>query len=226
MSLVPILALGFIACAAAMPASAHNVSATDASYIEGVSGAAIGPFLYLGAKHMVTGFDHLLYLVGVLFFLSRPKDVFLYVTLFTVGHSLTLLAGVLTGLTVNAWLIDAIIGFSIVYKAFENMGGFGRLGFSINTRAAVFVFGLCHGMGLATQLADFALADEGLVTNILSFNVGVELGQIVALTFILLLLLRWRQGTAFRRQAFTANTWLMAGGFVLMGYQLTGYVTT
>ncbi len=209
----------------ALPTLAHNVSVTDAKYLEAVTGVAVGPFLYLGAKHMVTGFDHLLYLLGVLFFLRSPSDIVLYVTLFTVGHSLTLLGGVLTGLTVNPWLIDAIIGFSIVYKAFENMGGFEQVGVKIDTRAAVFVFGLCHGVGLATKLADFALAEEGLVANIFSFNVGVELGQILVLMFILLLLLRWRQSFEFRRSAFTANTLLMAAGFLLMGYQLTGYAT-
>tara|TARA_Y100001934_G_scaffold165036_1_gene196490 strand:- start:545 stop:1270 length:726 start_codon:yes stop_codon:yes gene_type:complete len=210
----------------ALPVLAHNVSATDATYIEGVQGVAVGPFMYLGAKHMVTGFDHLLYLVGVVFFLARPRDVVLYVTLFTLGHSLTLIVGVLSGLTVNPWVIDAIIGFSIVYKAFENMGGFERLGISIDTRAAVFVFGLCHGMGLATKLAGFSLDEDGLVANILSFNVGVEVGQIVALAFILLLLLRWRQSEAFSRHAFAANTVLMTGGFLLVGYQLAGYATS
>ena len=210
----------------AFPALAHNVSATDGNFIEAVRGVAIGPFMYLGAKHIVTGVDHLLYLVGVVFFLARPRDVVLYVTLFTLGHSLTLVTGVLSGLTVNAYLIDAIIGFSIVYKAFENMGGFDRTGVAIDTRAAVFVFGLCHGMGLAGKLAGFAMDEEGLVANIVSFNVGVEAGQIVALAFILLLLLRWRQSEAFGRHAFGANTVLMTGGFMLVGFQLTGYVTS
>lgn len=206
---------------------AHNVSDSNAQFIEGVEGTAIAPFIYLGAKHMVTGYDHLLFLVGVIFFLYKLRDVVLYVTLFTVGHSITLLAGVLGGLQVNAYLIDAIIGLSIVYKAFENMGGFDRVfGVQPNTKLAVLVFGLFHGLGLATKLQEFSLADEGLIANIISFNVGVELGQILALTAILLLFWNWRRQPGFGRNAFLANAVLMTGGFILTGYHLAGYFVT
>jgi hypothetical protein len=157
-------------------AAAHGVSTSDAAFVQRITGAAIGPFLYLGAKHMVTGYDHLLFLVGVIFFLYRLKDVLLYVSLFTIGHSLTLLAGVLANIPANAYIIDAIIGLSVVYKAFENMGGFTRLGFTPNTKAAVMIFGLFHGFGLATKLQELSLPANGLVTNIVSFNIGVELG--------------------------------------------------
>lgn len=203
----------------------HNISEANAQFVEGVEGPAIAPFMYLGAKHMVTGYDHLLFLVGVIFFLYRIKDVILYVTLFTIGHSLTLVGGVLTGFNVNAHLIDAIIGFSIVYKAFENMGGFKKIfKFEPNTKIAVFIFGLFHGTGLATKLMEFAVSPEGLITNLLSFNVGVEIGQILALSAILLLLIRWRQHSSFDRHSFMANSVLMIGGFALIGYQLTGYI--
>lgn len=202
----------------------HNISESNAQFVEGVDGAAVVPFLYLGAKHMVTGYDHLLFLVGVIFFLYHVKDVVLYVTLFTIGHSVTLLSGVLANWQVNAYLIDAIIGFSIVYKAFENIGGFQKVfGISPNTKVAVVIFGLFHGLGLATKLQDFSIAEEGLITNILSFNIGVEIGQALALSFILLILLRWRQTENFKKHAFFANTLLMTGGFLLAGYQLSGY---
>ena len=204
-------------------AAAHGVSARDADFVQSIDGVAIAPFLYLGAKHMVTGYDHLLFLVGVIFFLYRLKDVLLYVSLFTLGHSLTLLGGVLGDVRANAHIIDAIIGLSVVYKAFENMGGFERLGFRPNTRAAVTVFGLFHGFGLATKLQEFALPQNGLVANIVSFNVGVELGQLLALTTILIALTYWRTKRGFLSHAFATNTALMAGGFILMGYQLTGY---
>ncbi len=204
-------------------AAAHGVSARDADFVQSIDGVAIAPFLYLGAKHMVTGYDHLLFLVGVIFFLYRLKDVLLYVSLFTLGHSLTLLGGVLGDVRANAHIIDAIIGLSVVYKAFENMGGFERLGFRPNTRAAVTVFGLFHGFGLATKLQEFALPQNGLVTNIVSFNIGVELGQLLALTAILIGLTYWRTKRGFLSHAFATNTALMAGGFILMGYQLTGY---
>jgi hypothetical protein len=205
-------------------ANAHGVSARDALFVQAIDGPAIGPFLYLGAKHMVTGYDHLLFLVGVIFFLYRLKDVIQYVSLFTIGHSVTLLAGVLGNIHANAYIIDAIIGISVVYKAFENMGGFDRLlGFRPNTRAAVMIFGLFHGFGLATKLQEFTVSQNGLVTNIVSFNVGVEIGQILALTAVLIGISYWRRHPGFLRHSFTANAVLMTGGFILAGYQLVGY---
>jgi len=205
-------------------ASAHNVSNRDATFVESNKGAAVGPFLYLGAKHMVTGYDHLLFLVGVIFFLYRLKDVVTYVSLFTIGHSLTLLVGVFAHLRASPYLVDAIIGFSVVYKAFDNMGGFKRLfGVQPNTKIAVLIFGLFHGFGLATKLQEFALSPTGLVTNIISFNVGVEIGQVLALTGVLIALTVWRTRPGFMQHAFLANTLLMVGGFMLVGYQLTGY---
>jgi len=203
---------------------AHGVSGKDAVFLQGLQGRAVIPLMYLGAKHMVTGYDHLLFLVGVIFFLYRLKDVLLYVSLFTIGHSVTLLLGVLGGIHANPYIIDAIIGFSVVYKAFENMDGFRRVfGFQPNTRAAVLVFGLFHGFGLATKLQDFDLAPQGLVANIISFNVGVELGQGLALTFILIALTYWRTRSGFLHHAFATNAIVMACGLLLVGYQLSGY---
>jgi hypothetical protein len=202
-------------------AQAHPMDSRNAGFVEDVTGAAPGPFLYLGAKHMVTGYDHILFLVGVIFFLYRMKDVVLYVSLFTLGHSITLLLGVLGGLQVNPYIIDAIIGLSVVYKGFENIGGFKRV-FRVqpNTRWAVLVFGLFHGLGLATKLQEFTVVQEGLVTNILSFNVGVEIGQILALTAVLIALTFWRTRSSFVQHSFAANTALMIGGFALAGFQI------
>jgi hypothetical protein len=205
-------------------AGAHNVSKNDAQFVQANQGRAIAPFMYLGAKHMVTGYDHLLFLVGVIFFLYRLKDVVTYVSLFTVGHSLTLLVGVLGGVHANSYIIDAIIGLSVVYKAFDNMDGFRRfLGFQPNTKWAVLIFGLFHGFGLATKLQEFALSREGLVANIVSFNVGVEIGQVLALMAVLIALSYWRTRDGFLRHAFVTNTALMTGGFILTGHQLAGY---
>ena len=205
--------------------AAHGVAQDDARFFLTNVGAASGPFMYLGAKHMFTGYDHLLFLVGVLFFLYRFRDVVTYVSLFTLGHSVTLLAGVLWGVQANSFIVDAIIGLSVVYKAFDNMDGFRRfLGFQPNTKIAVLVFGLFHGFGLATTLQELSLSQEGLVTNILSFNVGVEMGQILALTGVLIALSFWRTRDGFLRHAFVANAVLMAGGFTLMGYQIVGYL--
>jgi hypothetical protein len=205
-------------------AFAHNVSKRDASFVESNQGAAIVPFLYLGAKHMVTGYDHLAFLVGVIFFLYRLKDIVQYVSLFTLGHSLTLMAGVFGGIHANPYVIDAIIGFSVVYKAFDNMDGFKRyLGFEPNTKAAVLIFGLFHGFGLATKLQELDLSKNGLIPNIISFNVGVEIGQVLALTAVLIVLSYWRTKSGFLSHAFATNTALMAVGFVLVGYQIAGY---
>jgi len=213
-----------IVLAASAALDAHGVSGKDAVFLQGLKGRAIIPLMYLGAKHMVTGYDHLLFLVGVIFFLYRLKDVVAYVSLFTLGHSVTLLAGVLGGIRANPYLIDAIIGFSVVYKAFENMDGFRRFfGVQPNTKLAVLVFGFFHGFGLATKLQDFALSQNGLVANIVSFNVGVEIGQGLALTAILIALTWWRTRSGFLHHAFAFNGIVMACGFLLVGYQLSGY---
>lgn len=206
-------------------ADAHGVARGDASYLQTLQGAAIGPLMYLGAKHMVTGYDHLLFLVGVIFFLYRLRDIVLYVSLFTIGHSATLLAGVLGGIHGNPFLVDAIIGLSVVYKAFDNLQGFQRIwGWQPDTRIAVLAFGLCHGFGLATRLQDFALPARGLIANIVSFNAGVEIGQIVALAGVLIGLTYWRTRGGFLRYAFATNVALMTAGFVLMGYHVCGYL--
>jgi len=204
---------------------AHGVDANTQHFLSSNQGVAIWPFLYIGAKHMVTGYDHLLFLVGVIFFLFRTRDVLIYVSLFTLGHSLTLLFGVLNGITVNPYLIDAIIGLSIVYKGFDNLGGLRRLfGFQPNTKIAVMIFGLFHGFGLATKLQDFSLPQAALWKNLLAFNVGVELGQFVALLFILIAFDFWRRHKSFYTFSTATNTFLMTGGLTLFGYQMAGYL--
>jgi hypothetical protein len=205
---------------------AHGVAEDDKAFVEQAMGMQLIPFIYLGAKHMVTGYDHLLFLFGVIFFLYRMKEIAAYVTLFAVGHSVTLLYGVLSGTHVNPYIVDAIIGFSVVYKALDNLGGFKTwFGFQPNIKAAVLIFGFFHGFGLATKLQEFTLSQDGLVANILAFNVGVEIGQLLALSAILIAMNFWRRTDVFGRQAIAANTALMAAGFVLIGYQLTGYFT-
>ena len=215
---------GFLVAVVPSVVLAHGVTAGDKGYIQETFGTRIIPFMYLGAKHMVTGYDHLLFLLGVIFFVYRLKDIAVYVTLFALGHSLTLLFGVLSGVSVNAYVIDAIIGFSVVYKALDNLGALHRwLGVQPSTRAATMIFGLCHGFGLATKLLDFEMAPDGLVTNLLAFNVGVELGQLLALSAILIAMGYWRRSDGFMRHAYTANVALMTSGFLLVGYQLAGF---
>ena len=205
-------------------AAAHGVAVGDMGYLQEVSGINIGPFIYLGAKHMVTGYDHLLFLVAVIFFLYRLSHIGIYVTLFAIGHSTTLMLGVYLNVAVNAYIIDAIIGLSVVYKALDNMGAYQRwFGVQPNTKLATLIFGFFHGFGLATKMQQFELSQDGLLVNLIAFNVGVEIGQLLALAAILILMSYWRKHASFTRQAFAANTLIMSAGFMLMGLQLTGY---
>lgn len=222
--LVTLFIAAFIFLIFTYDADAHGVTDGDKGYIQESSGIMIIPFIYLGAKHMVTGYDHLLFLFGVIFFLYRLKDVSIYVTLFAVGHSVTLISGVLMNFSVSAYIIDAIIGFSIVYKALDNMGAFQAwFGFQPSTKIATLIFGLFHGFGLATKILDYKMSSDGLLPNLISFNIGVELGQIIGLFLILIFMGYWRRSRSFIRHAYHANVALMAGGFIFVGYQMTGY---
>jgi hypothetical protein len=221
--LLLLAAIALFLLVSATAAFAHDISEADRASVARIEGPAPFLFLYLGAKHMVTGIDHVLFLIGVVFFLYRLRDVVIYVSMFTLGHSLTLLGGVLLNTGANAYIVDAIIGLSVVYKAFENLGGFRKLGLAINTRLAVLAFGLFHGLGLATKVRDLGLSENGLLANLISFNVGVEVGQVFVLTIVVTLLNLWRLRRSFAAGALYANLGLMAGGFVLIGYQLTGY---
>jgi hypothetical protein len=210
---------------AADPVLAHGIGGKDASFVAATKGPDILPFMYLGAKHMVTGYDHLLFILGVIFFLYRMRDVVIYVTLFSIGHSITLLAGVLLKIDVNAYLVDAVIGLSVVYKAFDNLGGFKSVfGVQPNNKIAVASFGLIHGFGLATKLQSLRLNQNGLVTNMIGFNVGVEIGQLIALAIILLVMVQWRRTASFERFAVAANALILMAGFMLMEYQLAAYL--
>ncbi|RDX36661.1 HupE/UreJ family protein [Kangiella sp. HD9-110m-PIT-SAG07] len=206
-------------------ALAHGVDDSTRNFLENNTGVQFIPFLYIGAKHMVTGYDHLLFLVGVIFFLYRSKDVLLYVTMFTIGHSVTLLYGVLNDINVNAYIIDAIIGLSVAYKGFDNLGGFKKvIGRQPNTKLAVLIFGLFHGFGLATKLQEFNIPEDGLLSNIIAFNLGVELGQFAALGVILLLINAWRKLPSYEQFSIATNTALMSAGFMLVGFQMAGFL--
>jgi hypothetical protein len=208
-------------------ALAHAVTQGDKGYIQEITGIKIIPFIYLGAKHMVTGYDHILFLFGVIFFLYGMKQIALYVSLFAIGHSLTMLAGVYFNFGINSYIIDAIIGFSVAYKALDNLGAFKHwFGFQPNTRVATLIFGLLHGFGLASKIIEYEISADGLVPNLLAFNVGVEIGQLLALAGILVVMRYWRATASFARQAYAANVVMMAAGFTLMGFQIAGFVVT
>ncbi|MDK7585106.1 HupE/UreJ family protein [Alcaligenes phenolicus] len=205
------------------PALGHAVAEGDKGYIQEITGVNFISFMYLGAKHMVTGYDHILFLLGVIFFLYRLKHIGLYVSLFAIGHSTTMLAGVYFNVGINSYIIDAIIGFSVVYKALDNIGAFQRwFGFQPNTKIATLIFGFFHGFGLSTKIIEYNISPDGLVPNLLAFNIGVELGQLLALGAILIAMSYWRRSPSFVKHAYTANIAMMSAGFILIGYQLTG----
>lgn len=217
--------LTLIACATS--AFAHDVTPGDAGYIQEIFGVHVISFIYLGAKHMMTGYDHILFLLGVVFFLYRMKDVAIYVSLFAVGHSVTMLLGVWYGLGINAYIIDAIIGLSVVYKALDNLGAYQKwFGFQPNTKAATLIFGLFHGTGLASKILEYEIAEDGLLANLLAFNVGVEVGQLLALFVILIIMGYWRRSPNFMRQATVANVIMVFLGVLLTYQQIAGYIAS
>ncbi len=201
---------------------AHGMSVADKQRI---IDAGFMEYIELGASHMLTGYDHLLFLFGVVFFLSRFSDIIKFITAFTIGHSITLIFATLYGIQANYYLIDAVIALTVCYKAFENLDGFKRY---LNSRSPnlawmVFGFGLIHGFGLSTRLQQLPLGDESIVLKIIAFNVGVEAGQIIALAVMLLLLSGWRKSESFGQFSRASNVALMLVGGLLFMMQLHGY---
>jgi hypothetical protein len=202
---------------------AHGMSEEDKKRI---LDAGLTEYLWLGAKHMVTGYDHLLFLFGVIFFLTKFKDIVKFVTAFTLGHSITLIFATFLGIKANYFLIDAVIALTVIYKGFDNIDGFKKyLNMNApNLLGAVFCFGLIHGFGLSTRLQQLPLGDPSqLLGKIISFNVGVELGQIAALVVFVSLLALWRKRPSFQQFSFASNCLLMFIGALLLLMQLHGY---
>ena len=219
--------LALMLLAFATSASAHAVTPGDAGYIQEIFGVHMVSFIYLGAKHMITGYDHILFLLGVVFFLYHMKDVAIYVSIFAVGHSVTMLVGVWFGWGINAYIIDAIIGLSVVYKALDNLGLYQKwFGFQPNTKAATLIFGLFHGTGLASKILEYEISRDGLLANLLAFNVGVEVGQLLALFVILIVMGYWRRSSNFMRHASIANIIMVFLGVLLTFQQIAGYIAS
>lgn len=222
---IAMVVVAFIALASR--AHAHDVTPGDAGYIQEIWGVHIISFIYLGAKHMMTGYDHILFLLGVVFFLYHMRDVAIYVSLFAIGHSVTILLGVWFGWGINAYIIDAIIGLSVVYKALDNLGAYQKwFGVQPNTKAATLIFGLFHGTGLASKILEYQIAEDGLLWNLLAFNVGVEVGQILALFVILIVMGYWRRSPNFMGQATVANIIMVLLGFLLTYQQIAGFIAS
>ncbi len=214
--------LGILLLCLSPVALAHGMSEEDQARI---LNAGFLDYIELGARHMLTGYDHLLFLFGVLFFITHVKDVIKVITAFTLGHSITLIFATILGIQANYYLIDAVIALTVCYKAFENINGF-RQYFDITTpniNTMVFIFGLIHGFGLSTRLQQLPLGNDGIVLKIIAFNIGVEVGQIIALCFMLLLLVGWRKTHSFTRFSKIANVSLLFLGGLLFLMQLHGY---
>lgn len=182
-------------------------------------------YLWIGATHMLSGYDHLLFVFGIIFFLTKFRDVVKYITAFTLGHSVTLIYATFTGLQINYFLIDAVIGLSVAYIAFTNLDGFKKY-WNVNPPNLLFMIvalGLIHGLGLSTRLQQLPLNENQLLLNIISFNVGIELGQILALTVMLLVLAGWRKSASFQPFSRVSNMFLIIAGFYLAMMQMHGY---
>ena len=206
-------------------AYAHGISASDTQAM--IDGGNLR-YIWLGATHMLTGYDHLLFLFGVIFFLTSTRDIIKFVTIFTIGHSITLIFATFMSINANFYLIDAVIALSVIYKAFDNNKGFQNyLGVkSPNLLLMVLIFGLIHGFGLSTRLQQLPLGEQDfdMLMRIISFNIGVELGQIIALVFMLIVLVQWRKLASFEKFSTITNHALMFVGFMLLLMQLHGYL--
>ncbi|MEK9627998.1 MAG: HupE/UreJ family protein [Nitrospinota bacterium] len=205
-------------------ASAHGMSEAEKQSI--LQGGNL-QYLKIGASHMLTGYDHLLFVFGIVFFLTTFLDVVKYITAFTIGHSITLITATLMGVTVNYYLIDAVIALSVCYIGYENLGGFKKFfEKGLNMIWAVFIFGLIHGLGLSTRLQQLPLGEEGIVWRILSFNIGIELGQVAALCMMVALLFKWRRTQSFLQISDVSNNALIYAGAFLFLFQIHGYSHT
>jgi len=203
--------------------AAHGVSASDQ---EVLNNGGLLSYIFVGAKHMITGYDHLLFLTGVIFYLNNFKDILKFITVFTIGHSITLIGATYLGIKADEHLIDAVIALSVLYKGFENLGGFKKI-FNIespNLLLMVFIFGLIHGFGLSTRLQSFEMGTTQFLSKIVSFNIGVELGQVLALIPIVFVISKWKVWKSYQLFHKVVNWFLILAGVLLFIFQIYGFV--
>jgi len=215
--------LGLVFLLIPLMLTAHGVSSGDQEIL---NNGGLLSYIYVGAKHMVTGYDHLLFLAGVIFYLQSFKDIVRFITVFTIGHSITLIGATYLGIKADEHLIDAVIALSVLYKGFENLGGFEKYlkVKSPNLLLMVFIFGLIHGFGLSTRLQSFDVGNSEFLSKIISFNIGVELGQILALIPIVFIITKWKSKKSYDAFYKAANFYLIIAGIALFAYQIYGYL--
>lgn len=217
--------MSFVFVMTSANALAHGISEeSKRAMIEG----GFLKYAWLGAEHMLTGYDHLLFLFGVIFFLTKFSDIVKFITIFTLGHSLTLIGATFLGISANYFLVDAVIALSVCYKGFDNNQGFQKyfeMKKAPNLLIMVFIFGLIHGFGLSTRLQQLPLGEKGwpMLGRIISFNIGVEAGQILALSLMLILLSGIRKTDLFKRISRVSNDALILAGFLLFLMQMHGF---
>lgn len=212
------------------------VCSSSATWAHGIHGDQIGrlrfgsplDYLWSGTTHMLTGYDHLMFLFGVMFFLTGLRDIVTFITAFTIGHSLTLIAATLLGVQANYFLVDAVIAMSVIYKGFDNLDGFRRwIGIEPpNLLGIVLAFGLIHGFGLATRLQSIGLPHDGLVPRLLAFNAGIEIGQVAALVVMTAMLAIVRRSHMVGPFTVIANGFLVIAGSLLFLMQMHCYLHT
>lgn len=203
---------------------AHGVSPSDQEIL---SNGGLLSYILVGAKHMLTGYDHLLFLTGVIFYLKNFKDIVRFITAFTIGHSITLIGATYLGIKADEHLIDAVIALSVLYKGFENLGGFKQFfnTSSPNLLMMVSIFGLIHGFGLSTRLQSFEMGEGQFLMKIISFNIGVELGQILALIPIVFIISKWKSFENSYQVFYKSVNWfLVIAGIALFIFQMYGYL--
>ncbi len=205
--------------------AAHDIADADQALL---ANGGLWAYIWVGAKHMLTGYDHLLFLTGVIFYLNDFKSIVRFITAFTIGHSITLLTATYWGVKVDEHLIDAVIALSVFYKGFENLGGFQKVLkiSSPNLLLMVFAFGLIHGLGLSTRLQSFNIGDSLFLAKIISFNVGVELGQIIALIPIVFVIVKWKDFKSYAAFYQAVNYYLLIAGIFLFVLQMHGYFSS
>ena len=184
-------------------------------------------YFALGVEHILLGFDHLMFVLALLLLVRDAKRLIGAITAFTIAHSLTLAGTTFGWIRLASAPVEAAIALSIMFVAVEIMrvrAGQPSLTATIPWLAS-FAFGLLHGFGLSTRLQQLPLGDDpvAMLWRILSFNVGVELGQLAALVVMVALLATWRQRPSFKRFSFAANLALVYAGFYLLFVQLHGF---
>lgn len=148
----------------------------------------------LGIEHILNGFDHLLFVLGLIMLVNGGRKLFLCITAFTLAHSITLACAALDYIAFNSSTVEALIALSLVFMGVEVIRvNRGEKGLAVKFPWIIaFCFGLLHGFGFASALSDLGLTQQAIPLALLFFNIGVEVGQLIFVTIILTVIAMWR----------------------------------